>query len=112
MVNVALIFLATLLSPVLAGQNWVVQMEVQMSKPSVATMAEFQERVMERGKPGIVFVTQDWCGACDFLKSNINDSAMKDRMNEFEVISIEVSIGFMFCADAPLTYSPKSRYTG
>jgi len=74
-------------------------MQVQFLKPPSASMKEFQETVKAKGKPGIVFVTQEWCGACDFLKSNINESALKDRMNEFTVMSVEGDAGHAFQKD-------------
>ena len=34
----------------------------------VQTMAEVRAEIKETGKPGVVFVTQPWCGACKGLK--------------------------------------------
>ena len=78
------------------GEGFNAQFMMQVLKPKPSSMAEVQKAVIAKGKPGVVFVTQSWCGACDFLKSNLNESSLKDRMNEFVVVAIEGDDGVNF----------------
>jgi len=70
------------------GEGFNAQFMMQVLKPKPSSMAEVQKAVIAKGKPGVVFVTQSWCGACDFLKSNLNESSLKDRMNELREMMV------------------------
>ena len=46
----------------------------------------FLAEVRREGKPGVVFVTQPWCGACKNLKKSINGSPeLKTLLGQFVV---------------------------
>ncbi len=46
----------------------------------------FLAEVRSEGKPGVVFVTQPWCGACKNLKKSINASPqLKTLLGQFVV---------------------------
>ena len=48
---------------------------------------EVKAALVREGKPGVVFVTQPWCGACKGLKRSINgDDDFKELMKSFVVV--------------------------
>ena len=48
---------------------------------------EVKAALVNEGKPGVVFVTQPWCGACKGLKRSINgDADFKELMKSFVVV--------------------------
>ncbi|GMI02534.1 hypothetical protein TrVE_jg10589 [Triparma verrucosa] len=53
----------------------------------VQTMAEVRAEIKETGKPGVVFVTQPWCGACKGLKGSVNaDAEIKSLFENWVVV--------------------------
>ena len=54
---------------------------------SAVSVEDVQKEIASSGKPGVVFVTQPWCGACKGLKKSINgDSEFKDMLKKFVVV--------------------------
>ena len=50
------------------------------------SVADVKAAIAEAGKPGVVFVTQPWCGACKALKRSVNaDGEMKALLRDFVV---------------------------
>ncbi|GMH84652.1 hypothetical protein TL16_g09985 [Triparma laevis f. inornata] len=53
---------------------------------SKTSMNDVQAEIKSTGKPGIVFVTQPWCGACKGLKGSVNeDSEINSILSNFVV---------------------------
>eukprot|EP00667_Euglena_gracilis_P022202 EG_transcript_24607 len=56
----------------------------------VETEAELQQRVRQAHKPGMVFATQPWCGACNSLKESVSGHAGVRRLwDSFVVANVE-----------------------
>jgi len=54
---------------------------------SAVNVDDIRREVAEKQKPGIVFVTQPWCGACKNLKRSINQhDEVKELMENFVVV--------------------------
>mmetsp|Transcript_88981 Transcript_88981/g.207086 ORF Transcript_88981/g.207086 Transcript_88981/m.207086 type:complete len:154 (+) Transcript_88981:45-506(+) len=48
---------------------------------------DVKKEVQAQQKPGLVFVTQPWCGACKSLKGSVNkDANVKKLMDKFVVV--------------------------
>ena len=59
-----------------------------------------KKQLVQENKPGLVFVTQPWCGACKGLKKSINgDQAFKDMLKEFVVVHASGEDGAQWQAD-------------
>ena len=53
---------------------------------SATSVADVTAEVKASGKPGLVFVTQTWCGACKSLKKSVNDDdEIKEMFGNFIV---------------------------
>mmetsp|Transcript_120254 Transcript_120254/g.374453 ORF Transcript_120254/g.374453 Transcript_120254/m.374453 type:complete len:156 (+) Transcript_120254:71-538(+) len=51
------------------------------------SVEDVKMEVKAQGKPGIVFVTQPWCGACKSLKQSVNKSDKLRRLMEKFVVA-------------------------
>jgi hypothetical protein len=50
------------------------------------SVADVKAAIAEAGKPGVVFVTQPWCGACKGLKRSVNaNGEIKALLGDFVV---------------------------
>jgi thiol:disulfide interchange protein len=51
--------------------------------------AEAKAKAAAEGKPLVVFITEEWCGACKNLKKQINEgSVVKDLLSKFVVTHV------------------------
>jgi len=65
--------------------------QIATSVSDSSTISAVKEEVRRQHKPGMVFVTQPWCVACDALKKSFNDDTgpMPDLLKEFVVVHHE-----------------------
>eukprot|EP00927_Polykrikos_kofoidii_P007512 TRINITY_DN13087_c0_g1_i1.p1 TRINITY_DN13087_c0_g1~~TRINITY_DN13087_c0_g1_i1.p1 ORF type:complete len:171 (-),score=26.88 TRINITY_DN13087_c0_g1_i1:98-535(-) len=75
----------------------------------VVDVDKVTELVVEKAKPGVVFVTQPWCGACKSLKKAISHSKeVKKLAKEFVMIHAEGDDGAQWQgAGESLGYIPR-----
>lgn len=55
---------------------------------TAVSVHDVKQEVQAQGKPAVVIVTQPWCGACNHLKSSINDNVdqLTGMMDKFVVV--------------------------
>jgi thiol-disulfide isomerase/thioredoxin len=67
---------------------------------SSITVEDVKAELLSTGKPGVVFVTQPWCGACKGLKKSINgDAAFKEALKDFVVVNVSGEDGTQWQAE-------------
>lgn len=77
-------------------------------------VADVTEEVKAKQKPGLVFVTQPWCGACKNLKTQVSKSASaKSLMEKFVVVHASEDDGQQWQAEGEDDgYIPRVYFLG
>ena len=77
-----------------AGPKAELSKEVKAKNSSAVDVADVVAQIKSTGKPGVVIVTQPWCGACKSLKKSINaDTEIATMFEDFVVAYAEGDAG-------------------
>ena len=76
------------------------EFDADITMSSAISVADVKAELASSGKPGVVFVTQPWCGACKGLKKSINgDASFKEALKDFVVVNVSGEDGTQWQAD-------------
>mmetsp|Transcript_107695 Transcript_107695/g.303363 ORF Transcript_107695/g.303363 Transcript_107695/m.303363 type:complete len:179 (+) Transcript_107695:58-594(+) len=77
-------------------------------------VADVRKEILAQAKPAIVIVTQSWCGACTYIKNDINSrDSIKELMKKFVVVHAEGEKGDQWQADGRVDdYIPRVYFFG